>query len=108
MGPLIENHPGFPNRVNVEFVAVQDRARIRQRTWERGTGETLACGSGCVAAAHALRLKHRAGDVVSFRVTSGDILTVELPEGDAGVAHLVGPARMVFEGQAELKEIRDV
>jgi diaminopimelate epimerase len=50
LGPLIENHPEFPNRVNVEFVAAVDRARIRQRTWERGTGETLACGSGAASA----------------------------------------------------------
>ncbi len=50
LGPLIERHPAFPNRVNVEFVTPPARGRIRQRTWERGTGETLACGSGACAA----------------------------------------------------------
>ncbi|TDJ21158.1 MAG: diaminopimelate epimerase, partial [Deltaproteobacteria bacterium] len=46
LGPLVEQHPAFPNRVNVAFVTAVSRSRIRQRTWERGTGETLACGSG--------------------------------------------------------------
>ena len=55
LGSRIENHPAFPNRVNVEFAAPVDRRRIRQRTWERGTGETLACGSGACAVAVASR-----------------------------------------------------
>ena len=56
-GPLIENHPRFPNRVNAGFMQVVDRARIRLRVWERGAGETLACGTGaCAAVVAGIRL----------------------------------------------------
>ena len=57
LGPRIEHHPAFPNRVNVEFVQVLGRDRVRQRTWERGTGETLACGSGACAVGVACMLR---------------------------------------------------
>jgi diaminopimelate epimerase len=76
------------------------------RTYERGVEqETLACGSGCVAAAHALSLKRGAGDIVDLKVASGDILSVELPDEPSGVANLVGPARVVYEGHLEIKEM---
>src|SRR5205814_5042331 len=53
-GPLIEKHPDFPSKVNVEFVQILSKTHVRQRTWERGSGETFACGSGACAVAHAL------------------------------------------------------
>jgi len=94
-----------PDGANVDFVEPAV-GHYLIRTYERGVEqETLACGSGCVAAAHALNLKHGAGDVIDLKVASGDILSVELPDGPAGAANLVGPARVVYEGQAEIKEI---
>ncbi len=109
IGASIRHRDEFaPHGANVDFVEVAD-GRYMIRTYERGVErETLACGSGCVAAAHALNLKHGAASVVDLRVASGDILTVELPEGESDIAYLVGPARVVYEGQAELKEKKDV
>ena len=90
---------------NVDFVEPEGGEPFAIRTYERGVEtETLACGSGCVAAACALRLKGCADRLVSLRVASGDVLSVELPETESDDAYLVGPARIVFEGQVEVKE----
>ena len=100
VGPELESHPAFPNRVNVEFVAPVGRARIRQRTWERGTGETLACGSGACAAAVVAMLK----DLVERRVTvelRGGELEIEWPGGD-GHVRMTGPAAEVYTGTMPL------
>jgi len=96
-GPRVECHPAFPNRVNVEFVAVVDRGRIRQRTWERGTGETLACGSGACAAAvvSILRGVCDASLVVELR---GGELAISWEGGSAPV-WMTGPAATVFSGR---------
>jgi len=106
IGASIRHHDEFaPGGANVDFVEAA-ATRYAIRTYERGVEqETLACGSGCVAAALALKLRHGAGNVVDLRVASGEVLSVELPDGESDVAHLTGPARVVFEGQAELKEI---
>jgi diaminopimelate epimerase len=116
IGAAIRNRGEFdPDGANVDFVEPAV-GHYLIRTYERGVErETLACGSGCVAAAHALKIKHGAGDVIDLKVASGDILSVDLPEasshegsspdGPAGVAHLLGPARMIYEGHAEIKEI---
>jgi diaminopimelate epimerase len=94
-GPLLERHPRFPNRTNVEFVEVVSETEVRQRTWERGSGETMACGTGACAAAVAA---HRTG-------RTGPRVTVHLPGGDLRVAiakdgrvFMTGPAVTVFEG----------
>jgi len=106
IGAAIRHRDEFaPDGANVDFVEPAV-GHYLIRTYERGVEqETLACGSGCVAAALALKLKHGAGDVIDLKVASGDVLTVELPDGSSGIAHLVGPARVVYEGHAELKEI---
>jgi diaminopimelate epimerase len=100
-GRVIEHHPAFPNRVNVEFVRVMDRGRISQRTWERGTGETLACGSGACAVAVVSMLR----GVVDRRVTielRGGVLEIAWPADDAHV-EMTGPAAEVFTGAIQLQ-----
>jgi diaminopimelate epimerase len=100
LGPTIEHHGSFPNGTNVEFVRVLSPERISMRVWERGSGETLACGTGACAAAVATRLL--AG--------GAEGITVELPGGEAEVewagslheqepVFLTGPAAKVFEGE---------
>ena len=99
-GPAIERHPAFPNRVNAEFVAVEDRGRIRQRTWERGTGETLACGSGACAVAVVSMLRGVADRRVRIVLRGGE-LEIAWPADDAAV-EMTGPAAEVFTGRFPL------
>ncbi len=100
LGSLIEHHPAFPNRVNVEFVELLDRGRLRQRTWERGTGETLACGSGACAVAVTCMLRGSVDRSVVISLRGGE-LEIEWLSDDAHV-FLTGPAAEVFSGQIEL------
>jgi diaminopimelate epimerase len=102
LGPRIENHPAFPNRVNVEFAAPVGRGRIRQRTWERGTGETLACGSGACAVAVVSMLRDLVDRVVTIELRGGE-LEIEWPDDEAPVL-MTGPAAEVFTGQIELPD----
>jgi diaminopimelate epimerase len=102
LGPRIESHPAFPNRVNVEFVQVLGRGRLRQRTWERGTGETLACGSGACAAAVASILRGVADRELVVELRGGE-LAIAWPAADAGVT-MTGPAAEVFSGRISLDE----
>ena len=96
LGPLIERHPAFPNRVNVEFVTPLARDRIRQRTWERGTGETLACGSGACAVAVVSMLRGVVGREVVIELRGG-ALEIAWPADDAHVL-MTGPAAEVYTG----------
>ena len=98
-GPALETHPAFPRRTNVEFVAVRSRSQLEQRTWERGTGETLACGSGACASAVAAVLADRADREVEIRLRGG-ILGIAWPE-DGGPVWMTGPAAHVFDGELE-------
>jgi diaminopimelate epimerase len=101
-GPLIEHHPRFPKRVNAGFMQVVDRAHVRLRVWERGAGETLACGTGaCAAVVAGIRLGRldRRVDVQ----TRGGLLTIEW-DGGASPVLMTGPAVTVFEGELELPE----
>jgi len=105
-GPLIEHHPRFANRVNAGFMQVVDRGHIRLRVWERGAGETLACGTGaCAAVVAGIRLG-RLDQRVDV-TTRGGLLTIEwggiTPEGAAPVL-MTGPAVTVFEGEIELPD----
>ena len=100
LGPLLENHPAFPQRTNVEFVAVRSRRELEQRTWERGSGETLACGSGACAAAVAAVLSGRSERELCVRMRGG-VLRIRWPRND-GPVWLTGPAAHVFDGELEI------
>ena len=101
-GPLIEHHPSFPRRVNAGYLQVVDRGHVRLRVWERGAGETLACGTGaCAAVVAGIRL-----GLLDARVdvqTHGGVLTIEWAGGSAPV-RMTGPAVTVFEGEIEIPE----
>ena len=102
LGPKIEISPLFPNRTNVEFAQVLDRAKIRMRVWERGVGVTLACGTGaCATAVSAIRrgLADRKVEVV----LDGGSLLIEWREEDGHVL-MTGPAVTVFRGRVELEK----
>jgi diaminopimelate epimerase len=99
-GPLLERHPRFPNRVNAGYMQVRDRHRIALRVWERGAGETLACGTGACAAAVAGILRGLLDSPVAVEARGGT-LTVSWAGGDNAV-WMKGPARSVFEGEIEL------
>ncbi len=101
LGPRIEHHEAFPNRVNVEFVQLVSRDRVRQRTWERGTGETLACGSGACAVAVAGVLGGRTARAVTIELRGGE-LEIAWPDDAASVV-MTGPAAEVFRGQIPLE-----
>ena len=96
LGPQIENHSAFPNRVNVEFVTPVSRTRIRQRTWERGTGETLACGSGACAVAVVSMLRGTVERRVVIELRGGE-LEIAWPADDAHIL-MTGPAAEVYTG----------
>jgi diaminopimelate epimerase len=97
LGPRIELHPRFPNRVNAGFMQIVDRATIRLRVYERGAGETLACGTGACAAVVAGRRRGLLDARVRV-VTRGGDLTITWPGGAAPVT-MKGPANTVFEGE---------
>ena len=100
LGPALEHHPAFPNRVNVEFASPDGRRRIRQRTWERGTGETLACGSGACAVAVVSMLSGRVDREVTIELRGGE-LEISWPDDGAPVL-MTGPAAEVFRGEVEI------
>jgi diaminopimelate epimerase len=102
LGPRIERHDAFPNRVNVEFVEIVSRRHVRQRTWERGTGETLACGSGACATAVASILRGVADSPLRVELRGGDLEIAWA--GGATSVFMTGPAATVFTGTVELEE----
>jgi len=95
-GPLIENHELFPRRTNVEFVQIISRSEVRQRTWERGAGETLACGTGASAVTVAGVLNSLTERSIVNHLSGGD-LEMEWPDG--GPVFMTGPAVEVFSGE---------
>jgi len=103
LGPLLEHHEAFPKRVNVEFVRVENRQRIRQRTWERGTGETLACGSGACAVAVVSILRGVVDRAVCVQLRGGE-LEIRWPDDTASV-EMTGPAAEVYQGHYPLPEV---
>ncbi|MGZ8255227.1 MAG: diaminopimelate epimerase, partial [Burkholderiaceae bacterium] len=103
-GPVIENHTRFPRRVNAGFMQVVDRHRARLRVWERGAGETLACGTGACAAAVAAIRRGLIQSPVEIE-TRGGRLTIQWEgqgETARGSVRLTGPATKVFEGEIEI------
>ena len=100
IGPKFEHHPCFPNRVNTEFVKVLDRNTVKMRVWERGSGETLACGTGACAVAVACILNGLTENKVIVQLLGGDLLIEWDREADK--VYLTGPAEVVFDGEIEL------
>lgn len=96
IGPIVENHPIFPNRVNFEVANVLSRKKVEARVWERGVGETLSCGTGACAIAVAARLHDRVGSQVDI-ILPGGTLTVDWD--GVGEVTLSGPAELVFWGE---------
>jgi len=95
IGPKIENHKRFPQRTNVEFVEVQNRNDVRVRVWERGSGETLACGTGAAAVCVAGAITGKTARKVRVHLDGGDL---ELDWPEDGEVYLTGPAVEVFDG----------
>ena len=100
VGPYFENHERFPRRTNTEFVRVIDRQTLEMRVWERGTGETLACGTGACATAVAAILNGRTENKVTVKLLGGD-LQIEW-DREANIVNMTGPAVIVFEGIIEI------
>ena len=98
-GPLIESHAAFPARTNVEFVQIISRDEVRSRTWERGTGETLACGTGASATAVACSLNGWTERDVLVHLPGGDL---EIEWSEDGSVYMTGPAVTVFSGEIAL------
>lgn len=99
IGPSFENHERFPKRTNTEFVEVIDRQNVFMRVWERGTGETLACGTGCCATVVACILNGLTDDKVTVKVLGGEI-QIEW-DREQNLVYMTGPAVTVFEGEIE-------
>lgn len=97
-GSIIENHPFFPKRTNVEFVEVVNRSLLKMRVWERGAGETLACGTGACATLVASVLNDVCERTATVRLLGGD-LKIEWREN--GHIYMTGPAVTVFTGEIE-------
>lgn len=100
IGPYFEHHERFPERVNTEFVEILDRQTVNMRVWERGTGETLACGTGCCATAVACILNGYTDNAVTVKLLGGE-LRIEW-DTEANVVYMTGPAVTVFEGEIML------
>lgn len=96
LGPQLEVHPKLSQRVNVEFVAPQDKAHIAMRVWERGSGETMACGTGASAALAALAASHVTARTAEVALPGGNL---SIRWGEDGHIYMTGPAVTVFDGQ---------
>lgn len=97
IGPYFENHERFPNRINTEFVKVLDKKTVQMRVWERGTGETLACGTGCCATVVACILNGLTDNTVTVKLLGGEIAITW--DREANLVYMTGPAKTVFEGE---------
>lgn len=103
LGPKIETDALFPQRINVEFVKVESPARISMRVWERGAGETAACGTGACAAAVASCLNDRTGREVVVALPGGELL---IRWAEDGHVFMTGPAEEVFRGEIDVERKR--
>jgi len=100
LGPLIERHPRFPQRVNAGFMQIMDAGTIRVRVYERGAGETLACGSGACAAVVAGRVWGQLNDTVKVILNGGELMVSWADQG--APVMMTGPATTVYQGQIDL------
>lgn len=100
VGRLIENHPTFPERVNVEFIKVLGKNRLKMRVWERGSGETLACGTGACAAvvASCLNGYSKKGEEVTVSLLGGDLKIIYTDDA----VYMTGGATLAFTGEIEI------
>ena len=101
IGPRFENNSIFPNRTNTEFVKVDDRGNVHMRVWERGTGETLACGTGCCATTVACILNGLTDNTVAVHVLGGTVTCSWDGNAESSVI-MEGPATTVFTGEIDL------
>jgi len=99
IGPKIENHPLFPEKTNVEFIQVLNRKEINFRVWERGVGETLACGTGACASLVAGVLNKKTDRKATIHLPDGDL---NIQWVDDGHVYMTGPAELVFRGEIEI------
>lgn len=102
IGPDFEHHAMFPERVNTEFVQILNRSEVNMRVWERGSGETLACGTGACATAVACALNGKTEDEVTIHLLGGDLL-IQYDRASNHV-YMTGPATTVFEGNIEIEK----
>ena len=100
IGPEFENHTAFPKRVNTEFVEVKDAGSVNMRVWERGSGETLACGTGACASAVACILNGKTDDEITVHLLGGD-LRIRW-DREKNLVYMTGPATVVFDGELYL------
>ncbi len=97
LGPCFENHKRFPKRINTEFVKVADRNHVEMRVWERGSGETLACGTGSCATVAACVLNGLTDTAVTVKLLGGELL-IEW-DRERNLIYMTGPASTVYEGE---------
>ncbi len=97
IGPKFEHHEVFPERTNTEFIQVLNETEINMRVWERGSGETLACGTGACASVYACILNNKTKDEVTVHLLGGDLLIKY--DRESGHIFMTGPAEVVFEGE---------
>lgn len=105
IGPKFENHERFPKRINTEFVHCIDRNTVEMRVWERGSGETLACGTGACAVAVASILNNLTDTRVTVKLLGGDLQIEWDREKDR--VFMTGPATVVFDGVIDITEIKE-
>ena len=105
IGPKFENHERFPKRINTEFVHCIDRNTVEMRVWERGSGETLACGTGACAVAVASILNNLTDTRVTVKLLGGD-LQIEW-DREKNHVFMTGPAKVVFDGVIDITEIKE-
>lgn len=99
IGPVIEKHPVFPKGTNVNFVEVVDRGRLKLRTWERGAGATLACGTGSCATAVASIMNEHTDRLVTIELQYGEL---QIEWAEDGTVYMTGPAEESFSGEVNL------
>lgn len=100
VGPKFEHHPIFPNRVNAEFVELVSPTYAKMRVWERGTGETLACGTGTCATVVACILNGKTEDEVTVKLLGGELIIRW--DREENIVYMTGPARVVFDGTVDV------
>lgn len=99
IGPVIERHPFFPKGTNVNFVEIVNRERVKLRTWERGAGATLACGTGSCATAVAAILNEHTDRLVTIELQHGEL---QIEWAEDGTVYMTGPAEESFSGEVDL------